>query len=173
MWCFISNQINQIINKNTKIKNRITDVSSLIFIIKTIMSNKKKQSENIYYNRYKKRKKKKKYKTPGGLGWGYPASPGVSDSSAGFGGDGGGLGESIIREYIKQILETHSKSKCMEKGCNKPPQIECIWANGYAHAWFCKSHFNKWSTKGDGKNDVIKKREITGGQVGEKYGENG
>lgn len=66
---------------------------------------------------------------------------------------------------------SHSRSQCMESGCKKAPEIECIWANGYGRAWFCKPHFKTWSTTGDGKGDIIKQKEIPNGTVGEKYGE--
>lgn len=128
------------------------------------------------YYQYKK-KKKKKYKTPGGLGWGNPNFPGVAPAgeSAGFsgGGDGGGgMGENVLRSVVRQMLmERHSMSKCMEKGCDKPPEVETVWANGYGRAWFCQKHFKEWSTKGDGKGEIVKQREIKSGKVGEKYGE--
>lgn len=36
--------------------------------------------------------------------------------------------------------------KCMEKGCNKPPTKEALWAEGRAHCWFCDEHYEKWKS---------------------------
>ena len=61
----------------------------------------------------------------------------------------------------KQQIEKegrHKRTECME--CSKAPDYECIWANGYGHAWFCKEHFKKWATKGDGKGEVLYVKKI-------------
>ena len=74
-------------------------------------------NENRYYKK-KKRKKKKKKKT--GLGWGNPNYYGASPSgeTSGFsGGDGGGIGESQLREAIKEIILLEKKKK--ESGIQK------------------------------------------------------
>jgi len=77
-----------------------------------------------------------------------------------------------VRLWLKTILPQikiarHSVSQCMHKGCKKAPEIECIWAEGIGHAWFCKPHFKEWSTKGDGKGEVCRQWEIDG-KAGEK-----
>jgi len=41
-------------------------------------------------------------------------------------------------EFYKQ---RHSREKCME--CDKSPFYECLWAEGIAHAWFCRKHFKE------------------------------
>jgi len=58
-------------------------------------------------------------------------------------------------------------SKCME--CSKPPTHECVWAEGRGRAWFCDKHWKSWSKEHEG--DIVKHREVEGGQVGKKYGE--
>lgn len=62
--------------------------------------------ENRYYK--KRRKKKKKKKKSGGLGWGNPSHYGTAPAgeTAGFsGGDGGGgMGESELRSYIRELI---------------------------------------------------------------------
>ena len=51
---------------------------------------------------------------------------------------------------------SHSRFKCMglpaENGqpsekCDKPPTIECLWAEGMAHSWFCDKHFEEWKKR--------------------------
>lgn len=63
-------------------------------------------------NRYYKKKKKKKKKKVG-LGWGntnyYGATP-AGETSGFSGGDGGGIGESFLREYIRGIILSGKKS---------------------------------------------------------------
>jgi 2'-5' RNA ligase len=71
---------------------------------------------------------------------------------------------------------SHSMSKCMESGCKKAPEMECVWADGRGRAWFCKKHYDAW--KADDKTDdgelplaIVKERKVPNGVVGEKYGE--
>lgn len=63
----------------------------------------------------------------------------------------------------------HSRTKCMI--CSKTPEIEVLYAEGKAHAWFCKEHYKEWESKEafklDGKPVTNKKivntvREIDG-----------
>ena len=64
--------------------------------------------KGISENRYYKKKKKKKKKKSKGLGWGnsnyYGAAP-LGGSEGFSGGDGGGMGENILRFYIREILK--------------------------------------------------------------------
>lgn len=67
-----------------------------------------------------------------------------------------------------------SKSRCMEAGCGKAPEMECIWADGRGRAWFCKRHFDAWSkedTDGGLPKAIVKQRKVPHGVVGERYGE--
>lgn len=68
---------------------------------------------------------------------------------------------------------TNGKSKCMNEGCDRPPEIECIWADGRGRAWFCEPHFKTWSESTDEgmPRDIVKQRKVPDGVVGEKYGE--
>ena len=69
-----------------------------------------------------------------------------------------------------------SRSKCMEKGCNAPPEHECRWAGARARAWFCGKHYEPWkksTDKGeDGKGgwlELVSERKVLNGVVGKKY----
>lgn len=60
-------------------------------------------------NRYYKKKNKKKKKKKADLGWGNPNYYGASPAgeTSGFsGGDGGGIGESILRHCIRDMIIT-------------------------------------------------------------------
>lgn len=70
------------------------------------MSNKETQSGNIS-ERKKKKKKKKKKKLPGVLGWGDASNYGAVGSGTGFDG-GGGLGEALLRAYIREVVEQNA-----------------------------------------------------------------
>lgn len=78
------------------------------------------------------------------------------------------------REILKKkkILHKarHKHTECME--CSKPPVYECRWANGYAHAWFCKKHFEEWFTTGDGKDEILSVKEVVDGKAAKEYKEN-
>lgn len=68
----------------------------------------------------------------------------------------------------------HSRSRCMESGCKKAPEMECLWADGRGHAWFCQQHFDAWSkvdTDEGMPKEIVKQRKVPNGVVGEKYGE--
>jgi 2'-5' RNA ligase len=66
----------------------------------------------------------------------------------------------------------HSTSRCMEKGCEKAPEVECIWAEGRGRAWHCQKHHDAWVKQDAPDNrDIIKQRKIPDGVVGPKYGE--
>jgi hypothetical protein len=58
-------------------------------------------AENEYYKGTKKKKRKKKKKQVGGLGWGDSANYGAIGSGTGF---GGGMGESVLRLYIRNTI---------------------------------------------------------------------
>lgn len=63
-------------------------------------------------------------------------------------------------------LSSHSPSKCMEKGCSKPPETEVKWADGRALAWFCDKHLKAWKKKeGEDDLEVVWERPIAGGKA--------
>jgi tRNA nucleotidyltransferase/poly(A) polymerase/DNA topoisomerase IB/2'-5' RNA ligase len=64
-----------------------------------------------------------------------------------------------------------SRSSCMEKGCKKPPEHECIWAGGRARAWYCGEHYEPWKKQTGDWLELAKERKVKGGEVGKKYGE--
>lgn len=79
------------------------------------------------------------------------------------------MNESLRLVLRQHLLETHSPEKCMQSGCNSPPEHEAIWADGRARAWFCDKHYASWSKT---KNvDIVKHHKLTNGRVGKKYGE--
>lgn len=71
------------------------------------------------------------------------------------------------------VCGAHAMSRCMESGCKKPPEMECIWADGRGRAWFCKPHFDAWAEDPEEglPRDIVKQRKVPNGVVGEKYGE--
>jgi tRNA nucleotidyltransferase/poly(A) polymerase/2'-5' RNA ligase len=70
-----------------------------------------------------------------------------------------------------RLARDASKTQCMEAGCKKAPEVECIWADGRGRAWFCQPHFKSWSTESDGMpRDIVKQRKVPAGEVGENYG---
>lgn len=79
------------------------------------------------------------------------------------------------RELRKHSLEIdmfkeaqHSRDKCME--CPKPPVYEVLWAEGMAHAWFCKEDLKIWSAQHKGDIDYIK--EVKDGEAAKKFADN-
>lgn len=77
-------------------------------------------------------------------------------------------------------MPSPSHKKCMEKGCDKPPEHETIWADGRGRAWFCEKHWDDWfvededgnaPTSSKGFKAVVKHRKVKHGEVGKKYGE--
>ncbi len=69
--------------------------------------------------------------------------------------------------------ETQAKNRrdqCME--CSKPPKYECIWAEGHGRCWMCDKCFREWSTKGDGKGEIISVKEVQNGEAAKKFSEN-
>lgn len=82
----------------------------------------------------------------------------------------------------KRIAKLHlakeqSFSKCME--CSRPPEIECIWADGRGRAWHCQKCHDAWIKENEdtvGEEDwlpvaIVKQRKVPNGVVGKKYGE--
>jgi hypothetical protein len=62
---------------------------------------------------------------------------------------------------------SHSRHKCME--CDEAPDIECRWAEGMGHAWFCQKHFNAW--KDNEWHSVDAERPLKYGIASEKWDE--
>lgn len=87
------------------------------------------------------------------------------------------LSKGWVRGYICAALfaqAKHSPKKCMETGCQKAPERECIWAEGRGRAWFCNPHFKAWEnrpTEEDLPKAIVKQRQVPDGIVGDKYGE--
>lgn len=82
-----------------------------------------------------------------------------------------------IKEVLKDEFskQRHSREKCMQ--CNKPPVYEVLWAEGMAHAWFCKEHFKGWVSQESkehtgGFDDVDYVKEVKGGVASKKFSEN-
>lgn len=75
-------------------------------------------------------------------------------------------------EFYKQ---RHSREKCME--CNKPPEYEVLWAEGMAHAWFCKEHFKGWVIQDNkehtgGFTDIDYVKEVKDGVAAKRFRDN-
>jgi 8-oxo-dGTP diphosphatase len=64
-------------------------------------------------------------------------------------------------------LGKHVRHECME--CSESPDIECLWAEGAGHAWFCNKHFNEW--KDDEWHKVNTQRNLKYGIASEKWKE--
>ena len=58
----------------------------------------------------------------------------------------------------------HSRHKCMH--CESPPEVEILWAEGMARAWFCQKHFDEFKTNNRGDVDYV--RKVPHGVVGKK-----
>lgn len=70
----------------------------------------------------------------------------------------------------EKILEgKHALDKCME--CEASPEYEVLWAEGRAHAWFCKKHLKEWAGESDW-HDVDSCKEIKDGRAADKFAEN-
>ncbi|MBA7681069.1 hypothetical protein ES703_89397 [subsurface metagenome] len=69
----------------------------------------------------------------------------------------------------------HRRDQCME--CNEPPKYEVLWAEGMAHAWFCKKHFKEWISEENeehtgGFTDIDYVKEVKDGTAAKKFSEN-
>lgn len=87
------------------------------------------------------------------------------------------FGSGVQASYTKEDKEGSSTSKSIHKHnqcmlCNKAPDLECLWAEGKGHAWFCRKDFIEWSTKGDGKSDVNAVKEIFDGKASKHFTDN-
>ena len=86
------------------------------------------------------------------------------------------LAKEFAQEKNIQIEKyKHSREECME--CDKPPEYEVLWAEGMAHAWFCKEHFKEWVSPDceehtGGFDDVDSVKEIKDGVASKKFGGN-
>jgi hypothetical protein len=79
----------------------------------------------------------------------------------------------FAEEFYKE--GRHSREKCME--CDKPPEYEVLWAEGMAHAWFCKEHFKEWAGQENKKHtggftDIDSVKEVKDGVAAKKFGDN-
>ena len=83
--------------------------------------------------------------------------------------------EKAREDYQEQYQEArHSRHLCMD--CDKSPVVEVLWAEGRAHAWFCKEHFEYWRrremttfpdyTYGE---DIVAMREVKWGVASENW----
>lgn len=66
-------------------------------------------------------------------------------------------------------MANHSRSKCMETGCDKPPEHQCLWAEGKARAWFCSAHWEGWVKERRKDDDIVADKEVKDGQVGKNW----
>ncbi len=60
----------------------------------------------------------------------------------------------------------HRRDKCMS--CDKAPTIEVLWAEGMAHAWFCKKCYKAWLKESD-MHEVNYEKEILHGIARRKF----
>lgn len=70
--------------------------------------------------------------------------------------------------------QRHPLNRCMM--CKKPPEVEVLWAEGHAHAWFCKKCFEKWkkqpdemSNTGTYEGDIVSVRAIKDGKASKHW----
>jgi len=57
--------------------------------------------------------------------------------------------------FMQKIKESkHSREKCMV--CEAKPELEVKWAEGMAHAWFCKKDYKIWAKEHVGDIDYVK-----------------
>lgn len=78
-------------------------------------------------------------------------------------------------EFATEFYKRHSREKCML--CSRPPEYEILWAEGMAHAWFCKEHFKVWlgpdcKEHSGGFSDVDYVKEVKDGVAAKKFGDN-
>jgi len=79
-------------------------------------------------------------------------------------------------EFAEEFYKArHSREKCME--CDKPPEYEVLWAEGMAHAWFCKEHFKEWISQESkehtgGFTDIDSVKEVKDGVAAKKFRDN-
>lgn len=70
--------------------------------------------------------------------------------------------------YSPDMQKARSRQdQCMT--CAKAPEVECIWADGRARAWFCLEHFEQF--RGETEKEIVRYRHFTGGKAGKTYGE--
>ena len=107
----------------------------------------------------------------------------ISDRQAEFiGGGRGNYVDVILRKIVidsedLRFMKSYSRAKCME--CNRPPEVEILWAEGMAHAWFCKKHFKEWKIAIEAENraqgfdpdEVSAMRELKWGVASKKWSE--
>lgn len=90
------------------------------------------------------------------------------------------IGDDIFYDEAK-VPEAMLKEARHCMNCKQPPFYEVLWAEGRAHAWFCKAHFQKWAKNSiekciaDGYSanceiDCVK--EIEGKEVAKKFSQN-
>ena len=72
-----------------------------------------------------------------------------------------------LESEVRRLVERYAFGKCME--CDKPPEVECRWADGRGRAWFCQECFDRWKT--EESRDIVMQRQVKDGKVSAKYGE--
>lgn len=69
----------------------------------------------------------------------------------------------LMRSWRRMVQKArHRRDKCMVCKQNAP-QVDVLWAEGAARAWFCKTCFTVW--KKEHKGDVVKEHVIEGGDA--------
>ncbi len=71
-------------------------------------------------------------------------------------------------EFAERFYKEHSLSQCME--CEEAPEFEILWAEGRAHAWFCRKHTYEFIRekitekleRGKRKTDIVWVKECEG-----------
>lgn len=72
----------------------------------------------------------------------------------------------LFSEYVEfEDFQNIRRDRCMN--CEKPPEVDVLWAEGIAHAWFCSSCFTSWKDGGFHKPDKVMQIEngIAGRQL--------
>lgn len=79
----------------------------------------------------------------------------ISDRQAEFIAGRGNYVDVVLRKIVidsedLRFMKSYSRARCME--CSRPPEVEILWAEGMAHAWFCKKHFKEWKRAVEAEN---------------------
>lgn len=107
----------------------------------------------------------------------------ISDRQAEFiGGGRGNYVDIVLRKIVidsedLRLMKSYSRARCME--CSRPPEVEILWAEGMAHAWFCKKHFKEWKRAVEAENraqgfdpeEVSALRELKWGVASKRWSE--
>ena len=74
--------------------------------------------------------------------------------------------------FITRELARPVRDKCMgydEYECNEKPDVEILWAEGKAHAWFCNKCLEAWKKEEPGWHDVNILRKLRWGVASKRW----